>query len=72
MSVSMDSIQDIFDYVKALCKEQPQTSETAYNVWIRPLQIVSMTGNNVLLSVPSEFHLNMIQTHHIPLLEKHL
>jgi chromosomal replication initiator protein len=69
MSVSMDSIQDIFDYVKALCKEQPQTSETAYNVWIRPLQIVSMTGNNVLLSVPSEFHLNMIQTHHIPLLE---
>lgn len=65
----MDSIQDIFDYVKKLCKEQPQTSETAYNVWIRPLKIVSLSGDTAVISVPSEFHLNMIQTHHVPLLE---
>jgi len=64
----MDSIQDMFDYVKTIYKEQP-TSETAYNLWIRPLEIDSINGNVVTLTVPNEFHRFMVQNHHLEQLE---
>ena len=54
----MDSFEEIFDLVSDYCKTQ--MTEVAYNLWIKDIEPIKLTGEKVELSVSSEFKQNIV------------
>ena len=55
----MESFSEVFNIVKNLLREN--LTEPAYNLWIEPLQAVSLQDNVVTLMSPSDFHCSTLQ-----------
>lgn len=55
----MESFSEVFSIVKGILKEN--LTEPAYNLWIEPLQAVSLQDNVVTLLSPSAFHCSTLQ-----------
>ena len=55
----MESFSEVFSIVKNILKEN--LTEPAYNLWIEPLQAVSLQDNVVTLLSPSAFHCSTLQ-----------
>ena len=55
----MESFSEVFNIVKNILREN--LTEPAYNLWIEPLQAVSLQDNVVTLLSPSAFHCSTIQ-----------
>lgn len=55
----MDSYNDIWELVRSYCKEH--VSETIYNLWLEPLQLVSFEDDKVVLST-SNFRAGIVRT----------
>ncbi len=55
----MESFSEVFNIVKNLLREN--LTEPAYNLWIEPLQAVSLQDNIVTLMSPSAFHCSTLQ-----------
>ncbi len=54
----MNSFDEILDFVKDFCKTQ--MTEVAYNLWIKDIEPIKLTGEKVELSVSSEFKQNIV------------
>lgn len=55
----MDSYNDIWELVRAYCKEN--VTETIYSLWLEPLELKSFEDDKVILSA-SEFKANIIRS----------
>ncbi len=64
----MDSFDEIFDLVKEYCKTQ--MTDVAYNLWIKDIEPVRLTVDEVFLSVNSEFKQNIVSEKYKELLSK--
>lgn len=54
----MDSVYDIWRQITPLLHEE--IGDTAYNVWIKPMQPVEITANEVVFKVPSNMHRDIV------------
>ena len=52
---SYESFEDLFDSVKKYCVESGGVQETAYNLWIKPIETKGFDGKQVTLFFPTEF-----------------
>lgn len=64
----MKSFDDVFSFVKTYC--QREMNEVAFNMWIEPIQAVSLNGDLVVLQVPSKFQKKTIEGMYINLLKE--
>ena len=64
----MDSFEEIFNLVKDYCKTQ--MTEVAYNLWIKDIEPMKLTVENVRLGVNSEFKQNIVSEKYKDLLSK--
>ncbi|MBQ8469177.1 MAG: chromosomal replication initiator protein DnaA, partial [Clostridia bacterium] len=63
----MDSYNDIWELVRAYCKEN--VTETIYSLWLEPLELKSFEDDKVILTV-SEFKAKIISSKFKYLLDK--
>ncbi|MBQ8063706.1 MAG: chromosomal replication initiator protein DnaA, partial [Clostridia bacterium] len=63
----MDSYNDIWELVRAYCKEN--VTETIYSLWLEPLELKSFEDDKVILTV-SEFKAKIISSKFKNLLDK--
>ncbi|MEG1550942.1 MAG: DnaA/Hda family protein, partial [Oscillospiraceae bacterium] len=63
----MESYKELWQVVREYCKSH--VTETVYNLWLEPLELVSFEENKVILSV-SEFKRNIIKNKFFTLLEE--
>ena len=61
----MNSFTEALNLVKDSISRSKSISSTAYNLWIEPLEPVSFQDNVVTLSVPSDFHLNIVRPNYL-------
>lgn len=60
----MNSFDELFDSVKKYCIESGGVQETAYNLWIKPIEAREFNGKEAVLFVPSEFQKNVFTTNY--------
>jgi len=54
----MDSIYDLWRHITPILHEE--VGDTAYNVWIKPLQPMEMTSREFIIKVPSSMHRDIV------------
>ena len=54
----MNSFNEILDFVKDYCKTQ--MTEVAFNLWIKDIEPVKLTGDEAQIRVNSEFKKNIV------------
>ncbi len=64
----MNSFNEILDFVKDYCKTQ--MTEVAYNLWIKDIEPVKLTGDEAHIRVNSEFKKNIVSEKYRDLLSK--
>ena len=64
----MNSFNEILDFVKDYCKTQ--MTEVAYNLWIKDIEPVKLTGDEAQIRVNSEFKKNIVSEKYKDLLSK--
>ena len=64
----MESFSEVLDLVKENCK--PNLSDVAFNLWIKPIEPLNLTGNTAYLYVPSPFHKNILEKQYLDKLKK--
>lgn len=64
----MNSLNDVFSFVKSFCKNE--VSEVAYSTWICSLQPVSLSSEEVVLSVESGFMKGIVEDKYSELLKR--
>ena len=57
----MDNCQDVWSRVAELLKSEPDISELSYNTWINTIEPLSLVGTKLVLVVPSDMSLGMIE-----------
>lgn len=62
----MQSLEQCFDAVKDYCRQN--MVETTYNIFIKDIRPISLTGGVALLEAPSDFQKNMINERYLKLL----
>ena len=62
----MNSIDDVWENVKAFCREE--MTNVAYNCWIKPLNALELSGDTVILSARSIYQKEIICNHYLDLL----
>ena len=64
----MQSFAQFLDAAKEYC--QGHVTEASYNAWLSGLEAVSFSGEEAVISAPSNFLRDMVESRYTPLLEK--
>lgn len=62
----MNSFTEVLNLVKENISHSGEISDTAYNLWIKPLEPVSFEGSTVVLAVQSNFQRNIVTAQYLP------
>lgn len=62
----MQSLEQCFDAVKTYCRSN--MVETTYNIFIKDIKLLSLSGGIALLEAPSDFQKNMVEERYLTLL----
>ncbi|MDD6033893.1 MAG: chromosomal replication initiator protein DnaA [Oscillospiraceae bacterium] len=62
----MNSFTEVLNLVKENISHSGEISDTAYNLWIKPLEPVGFEGSTVVLAVQSNFQRNIVTAQYLP------
>lgn len=65
---NMESFSEVLDLVKENCK--PNLSEVAFNLWIKPIEPISLTDTAAYIYVPAPFQKNILEKQYLSKLKK--
>ena len=66
----MNSFEELFDRVKKYCVDSGGVQETAYNLWIKPIETKGFDGRQATLFFPTDFQKDIFLSNYEPLFKQ--